>query len=135
MISNNAFARVRLAWLTARAWCALLNFDLLSLTGFAHLHSRVRRSAQRARVSSRQPSIEDVIWSVDEACVWYVKRAMCLQRSVVATRLLRRYGHCAELVIGYRPLPFESHAWVEIDGRVVNDRQQYRNIFSVLERL
>jgi len=130
-------ARVRVAWLTARAWCSLLYFDLLSLLGFAHVHSRIGSTAVRTRtdMSSSQPTIEDIVWCVDEACVWYVKRAMCLQRSVVATRLLRRYGHRAELVIGYRPLPFESHAWVEVDAQVVNDRQQYRKIFSVLERL
>ena len=33
----------------------------------------------------------------------------------------RRNGIAAQLVIGCRPLPFESHAWVEVDGRVVND--------------
>lgn len=39
------------------------------------------------------------------------------------------------MVIGCRPLPFESHAWVELDGRVVNDRQAYRTAFVVLDRL
>ena len=33
------------------------------------------------------------------------------------------------------PLPFESHAWVEVDGRVVNDRPQYQRAFTVLDRL
>ncbi len=75
------------------------------------------------------------MWAVDEACVWYVKRVACLQRSVIATWLLRRYGMQAELVIGYRPLPFESHAWVEVDGQVVNDRPQYQKFFTVLDRL
>ncbi len=75
------------------------------------------------------------IWAVDEACVWYVKRAPCLQRSAVATRLLRRHGVPAELVIGYRPIPFESHAWVEVGGQIVNDRPQYKKFFAVLERL
>jgi hypothetical protein len=54
---------------------------------------------------------------------------------VIATWLLRRQGIAAELVIGYRPLPFESHAWVEVDGRVVNDRSQYQRAFTVLHRL
>jgi hypothetical protein len=64
-----------------------------------------------------------------------VKRAACLQRSAVATWLLRRHGVPAELVIGYRPLPFESHAWVEVDGQVVNDLPQYKKVFKVLDRL
>jgi hypothetical protein len=60
---------------------------------------------------------------------------MCLQRSMVATWLLRRHGIAAKMVIGCRPLPFESHAWVEVDGCVVNDRPQYQRAFRVLERL
>ena len=67
--------------------------------------------------------------------MWYVKRAACFQRSVVATWILRRHGHAASLVIGYRPIPFESHAWVEVDGLVVNDLPQYRKAFAVLDRL
>jgi transglutaminase-like putative cysteine protease len=72
---------------------------------------------------------------VAEACVWYPRRAFCLQRSWVATLLLRRYGFPAQLVIGYRPIPVDSHAWVEIEGRVVNDRPQYQKFYRVLDRL
>ena len=79
--------------------------------------------------------MEDIVWSVDEACVWYAKRAACLQRSVVATWLLRRNGIAAQMVIGCRPLPFESHAWVEVDGRGVNDRPKYQSAFRVLDRV
>lgn len=97
-----------------------------------------RRLLLRDRVKRRRdlgPDPAAIIWAVDEACVWYAKRAACLQRSVVATRLLRRYGWPAELVIGYRPTPFESHAWVEVAGTVVNDRPQYQKFFAVLERI
>ncbi|HWW87418.1 MAG TPA: lasso peptide biosynthesis B2 protein [Vicinamibacterales bacterium] len=120
--------------LTVRAWFGLAAFDLVMLAGFARAHERVRRCRVRRRLAAT-PSLEHIVWAVDEACVWYVKRAPCLQRSAVATRLLRRYGLPAELVIGYRPLPFESHAWVEVNGLVVNDRPQYQKHFAVLERL
>jgi hypothetical protein len=65
----------------------------------------------------------------------YWKRALCLQRSVATTRLLRQHGIRAELVIGYRADPFMSHAWVEIDGQVVNDSPAYQQRLRVLERL
>ncbi|MCA1584773.1 MAG: lasso peptide biosynthesis B2 protein [Acidobacteria bacterium] len=124
---------IRLLRLIAQAWLGLIVFDIVALTGFSRIHAWVRASSIHPRTPA--PSIDDTVWAVDEACVWYVKRAACLQRSAVATWLLRRRGIRAELVIGYRPLPFDSHAWVEVDGRVVNDRQQYRNVFTVLERL
>jgi hypothetical protein len=76
-----------------------------------------------------------VCWCVEEACVWYWKRSYCLQRSTVATWLLRRRGVPADLVIGFRPTPIDSHAWVEVNGVVVNDRPQYKKFYRVLERL
>jgi hypothetical protein len=123
-----------LAQLTLRAWLGLVAFDLIVLTGFARAHTWVRRCRKRAAIDG-PTSTDDVIWAVDEACVWYIKRAACLQRSSVATRLLRRRGWPAELVIGYRPTPFESHAWVEVAGVIVNDRPQYQKFFAVLERV
>jgi hypothetical protein len=131
---RDALDALRLARLTARAWLGLAAFDLALRAGFARAYERVRAvPVNRRRRDACLP--EHIVWAVDEACVWYVKRAPCLQRSAVAACLLRRHGVRAELVIGYRALPFESHAWVEVDGRIVNDRPQYQKFFTVLERL
>jgi hypothetical protein len=121
--------------LTAQAWLGLAACDLALLAGFARTQAALRACGVKQQAAGRAPALDDILWAVDEACVWYVKRAMCLQRSLVATWLLRRHGLPAELVIGYRAPPFESHAWVEIDGQVVNDRPQYRQAFTVLERV
>ena len=134
MTPRAALDACRLAVLTARAWLGLAAFDVALVAGFARAHERVRGcGVSRRRGKAFRP--EQIVWAVDEACVWYVKRAPCLQRSAVATRLLRRHGVPAELVIGYRALPFESHAWVEVGGHIVNDRPQYQKVFTVLERL
>ena len=122
-----------LALLTVQAWIGLVAFDVARRAGFARLCAWLHRRQPALPRHGQTP--DDIVWSVDEACVWYVKRAACLQRSVVATWLLRRHGFAAEMVIGCRPLPFESHAWVEIDGRVVNDLPQYQRAFTVLNRL
>lgn len=116
----------------ALGWLVL--FDLLSKTGFSRVHAftrqrRVARTAPSPDVTAR------VCRAVAEACIWYVKRTYCLQRSSVATWMLRRRGVAAQLVIGYRPVPVDSHAWVEVDGAVVNDRPQYQKFFRVLDRL
>jgi hypothetical protein len=123
----------RLALLAVQAWIGLVVFDVARPAGFARLCAWLRRRPLARR--RHTATVEDVVWGVDEACVWYVKPAACLQRSVVATWLLRRHGFAAEMVIGCRPLPFESHAWVEVDGRVVNDLPQYQRAFTVLNRL
>jgi hypothetical protein len=124
---------LRLTGLTAQAWLALAAFEIARPAGFARLCAWLRR--RRPERCRGRATRDEIIWSVDEACVWYVRRALCLQRSVVTTWLLRRHGFAAEMVIGCRPLPFESHAWVEIDGRVINDLPQYSRAFTVLHRL
>ena len=132
LILQRLWKATSLAWMTAEAWLALVIFDLAIVAGFTHVHRYIKRYRPKNR---RTRAIADVIWAVEEACVWYVKRAACLQRSVVATWLLRRNGIPAELIIGFRPVPFESHAWVEVDGMVANDLPQYKKVFSVLDRL
>jgi hypothetical protein len=113
---------------------ALVLFDLLSLLGFKVVHAAVRRCPVVPRTAP-DGTVARICGAVDEACVWYVKRAYCLQRSAVATWLLRGHGVPARLVIGYRPVPIDSHAWVEVDGKVVNDRPQYQKFFRVLDTL
>jgi hypothetical protein len=124
---------LRLAVVIAEAWIALAVFDLARPAGFGRFCAWLRRRPPSLRPSSVGAS--DIVWAVEEACVWYVKSAACLQRSTVATWLLRRHGFAAHMVIGCRPLPFESHAWVEIDGRIINDLPQYQRAFTVLERV
>jgi Transglutaminase-like superfamily len=50
-------------------------------------------------------------------------RTNCLERSLVLWSLLRRHGFLAELKFGARKEDgkFEAHAWVELDGRALNN--------------
>jgi hypothetical protein len=59
---------------------------------------------------------------------------MCLQRSAVMVFLLRSSGVNAKLVIGCQKLPFLMHAWVEVDGEVVDEKPRVQRIHQVLER-
>jgi hypothetical protein len=65
----------------------------------------------------------------------YWKPIRCLQRAIVTARVMRNNGIVAEVVIGYRPSPFFSHAWVEVGGRVSNDSRAYQTNLHVLERM
>lgn len=118
---------------TAEALTALVLYDVVATFGFARVRSLVKRCPTIARRADGDitPRICD---AVAEACIWYVKKVHCLERSAVATWLLRLHGVPAELVIGCRPVPVQSHAWVEVGGEIVNDRPQYQKFFRVLER-
>jgi hypothetical protein len=73
--------------------------------------------------------------AVRSVAPFYWKPIRCLQRSIVTARIMRGHGIPAEVVIGYRPTPFFSHAWVEVGGRVANDSPVYQTRLQVLERL
>lgn len=119
---------------TVEAMVGLVVYDIVASLGFARAHALVRRCPTLKRQTA-QDLTPRICHAVAEACVWYVKKVHCLERSSVATWMLRLHGVPAEMVIGFRPVPVQSHAWVEVDGQVVNDRPQYQKFFRVLERL
>ena len=101
--------------------------------GFPGVYDSVRRVSTRGTAESPE-IVSKICEAVALAACFYWKPVLCLQRSVVATRLLRRYGIEAELVIGYRPAPFFSHSWVEVRGTVVNDSPAFQQLL-VLDRI
>ena len=71
--------------------------------------------------------------AVERAGVWYARASLCLQRSAVTTCLLRNRGISARMVVGACPMPFLAHAWVEVDGVVVNDWPRVKSFYQVLD--
>jgi hypothetical protein len=121
-------------WLFFNALWQLTVFDTyLVRKDFAGLHQRVQDCIVQAN-ESEQNSIERVCWAVNFACMWYPKRSLCLQKSAATTCLLRERGVPAHLIIGAQKLPFRAHAWVEVDGQVVNDNSDVQGIYSILDR-
>jgi hypothetical protein len=120
--------------LVLESWLLLLYFDyVMRLRDFKRLHGIVREHKVRHAEKGDETN-EQLCHAMDLACVFYFKRVQCLQRSAATTVLLRRHGWKAEFVIGAQLLPFMSHAWVEIEDRVVNDKPYIPEIFQVLER-
>lgn len=109
-----------------------LRYDLVAaVRGFAGNYTDHREDG----LSRRQPELERTVCRyVATVSSFYWKQVRCLQRSIVTARVLRAYGIAAEVVIGYRLAPPVSHAWVEIDGRVINDSAGYQQKFRVLHR-
>jgi hypothetical protein len=77
---------------------------------------------------------KDICRTIDLGCVLYFKRVLCLQRSAATVLMLRRRGWNAALTVGIRIFPFESHAWVEIENAIVNDRPYLYDKYQVLHR-
>ena len=117
-----------------QCWLRLLYFEyLMCIRGFGSVVIAIR-SHRTCSAHARHVDEIALCHAMDLACVFYFKRVLCLQRSAATVVLLRRYGCDAELVIGAQLLPFQSHAWVEIQNRIVNDKPYVHEMFQVLER-
>jgi hypothetical protein len=121
-------------FLVLKAYLKLIHFDLYLARGnFAALYDKVRNYP--VSVCTPEPdAIERINSAIDMACIWYWKEALCLQRSAATACLLKKYGVPAQMVIGAQHMPFKAHAWVEVDGRVVNDKPYTPEMYAVLDR-
>jgi hypothetical protein len=116
----------RYASLVFRALCEITRYDVIaSLCGIGCIfrHLRQQRVSHKPCNEELQRAICDAVLL---ATCFHWKPVLCLQRSVCTVRLLRKYGVDARLAIGYRPSPFFSHAWVEVDGQVVYGSAAYQ---------
>ena len=121
--------------LVLMAFKELIFYDILTkLGGFKQARSRVLRTS-RKKLDAPPETVRLVVDAVDIASVFYCRRVMCLHRSFAAVRLMRKRGVNAELIIASRPLPFLSHAWVEVDNQIVNDKPGYKRKLQILERI
>jgi hypothetical protein len=118
-----------------RAYAALVAADfVLRSCGYRRFY-RLIRGWPVSRRRGRLVSAAAVCSQVDAAARFYFKRAWCLQRSAATVCLLRRGGRPAQLVVGVHELPFGAHAWVELEGRVINDDPRVRRYYQEIERL
>jgi len=116
------------------AWLRIAIIDaIMAVRGFPATHRFVRRIPLRRRRNPRPAA--DLVRLVDRAAIYYPRELLCLRRSAAITWMLRRHGHPAELVVGASIIPFGAHAWVELDGRIINDDEnEVRARYTVLER-
>ena len=114
----------------ARVLWELLRYDLLfAWHGMKGIRPKVFPGGRENSAAEH-----DICEAIRSATPFYWKPIRCLQVSVITARLMRSQGIPAEVVIGYRPVPFFSHAWVEVGGRVANDSPVYRARLQILER-
>ena len=124
-----------MTYLVLRSYFLLITVDFaLRRGGLKRAYEVVRNSKVNQTVASQRVPHQRICHAVDLACVFYPKTVFCLQRSVAAVITLRRYGWPAEFVTGCSIGTFENHAWVELDGAVVNDKPYIHEMYQVLDR-
>ncbi len=119
--------------LFAQALWQLVRYDLVIRTfGFKRIHQGLRELPVQPKTTA---TVAQVCSAMTKAITWYCKPVHCLQRSAATARLLRASGCAGRLVIGYRSVPFFSHAWVEVAGKVINDAASYQSRLHVLDSI
>jgi len=102
--------------------------------------NRVQRWLERAsaRRGAPQPPAEAVVrisvLSLNRVKQYSLFRGNCLSQSLALAWLLRRRGLTPTLRLGVRrPGPrLDAHAWVEFEGRVLNDTEDVHTRFAPL---
>jgi hypothetical protein len=115
-------------WVTT-AWLGL------RLVGYL----RLKTALADARVGRVRPydrsELGELAEAVDVAARNHLLSITCLPRSLALCRLARARGFPAEIQFGVarRGAGFRAHAWVEVDGHIVGDRQDVDIEFARLE--
>jgi Transglutaminase-like superfamily len=124
--------RARYAFLVIKALLEMVRYDaIVSSVGVGRILRQLRREHLPLKPLSVQLQ-KTICDAVLLATCLYWKPVLCLQRSVCTARMLRRYGVAARVAIGFRPAPFFSHAWVEVDGKVVYGSAAYQQRLQML---
>ena len=115
---------------TAVALLAFAAYDaLMKVLGFHRLSQILTRSPVKGRANAVRTL--RVCAAIERARIWYPKEIKCMQHSAAITFFLARCGLNPRLAIAGRSMPFQSHAWVELDGIVVNDTQRVQQFYKV----
>ncbi len=142
LVDRSAYRRSSRAPSAAR--CALRLFAIkvsLATLGFARTLRWVRRSprspiaAPSARAQRQDELISATLDAVALASALWPGRALCLEQSLTLYYSLARAGVPVTFRLGLQPHPFQAHAWVEHEGRVLNDFEEHVRHYVALPEL
>ena len=111
---------------------------MLRIRGYRRLQAwllRISPEPRQADAQAVRSAAQETARLVEIAARYSVLTANCLSRSMMLWWLLRRRGVATELRIGVRKRDglFEAHAWVELDGWVLNDAPDVKSRFASFE--
>ena len=113
----------RLDWRQRRLLLRTLVLLAVASAEVAFLPFRIAIRFGSRGFGRQQWSADDCVWTVEAAARRLPWRTMCIEKGLVAQRLLRSSGIDAVLHYGARHHPesgkLEAHVWVTVEGRAV----------------
>ncbi len=113
-----------------------ISFRLLGWSRTISLWQHWHQQLEESDISDHQEVIEEVDRTIREAAAWKLFLPMvCKERALVGYHILRTfYGLPATLVVGIDRYPFQIHAWVECDDKIVTDDPEHCEPFIPVVR-
>jgi len=121
--------------LFVRAYVLLIFVDFgLRVFGFPKIVKiclKERKLAENETATPDWDKISKTVQIAQKAFLFYIKpQTKCLERSLVICSLLRQLGIPAQFCMGCPKYPpFDFHAWVECEGRIVNDFDSIKDTY------
>lgn len=119
---------------TVAAAASLIRSPLrLRLFGLRNTLARVERRKRRSAARVAPGRLCEVASAFARLRLFATEKDNCLIRSIAVVERLISIGAAPQLVIAVKLQPFYAHAWVQCDGRLVNDRHEFvRNYTPIL---
>lgn len=118
-------------------------YYFLTLAGYRLFVRRENLTRWLIDTTEQPPLSHQAERRMDQAALWTNRAARipfpiarCLQRSLALCLWLEHEGYRPSLQVGARRQgnKLDAHAWVEYRGRVINDRDSVKAVFSRLSR-
>ncbi len=113
-----------------------ISFRLLGWNRTISLWQHWHQQVEESDISDHQEVIEEVDRTIREAAAWKLFLPMvCKERALVGYHILRTfYGLAATLIVGVAHYPFQIHAWVECNDKIVTDDSEHCEPFIPVVR-
>lgn len=117
---------------------------LMRVMGYRRAKSLLHRLSAGAPQNPSASSASPEVWTTAQLAAFAAKHSLgrpsCLARSLALWWMLRGRGIASEIRIGVRPAQagktgIDAHAWVELNGQILNDSPATIAQFAVFEAM
>lgn len=125
--------RYSLPLLCRSIWTLTMAGLIIKSGGYALVVKALRRNSQNICVTAiRSVGTDEIMAHINKVFIFDFSNNRCLTYSLTLYLMARRMGLPAKLMVGVRTRPFFSHAWVELDGVIINDDPELREKLSII---
>lgn len=89
-------------------------------------------TVKKRKIENKKPIINYYLWIMRKIFYFNNEKTDCLTTSVALQHFLAKKGISGVLVLGVKSRPFFAHAWIEVDGEIINDDINLRKLLSVI---